>query len=537
MATESEKLLDCRCRHKVQYKQDFYLYIKYPRNHIFYVQFRPADGGKVTVSTRQTSVIKAHDFALRYWDEHFGNKRTVETNPGKTDNNTMLVHRKSKARKKEEDVFHRILAEFYDVKTELGQEVARNVYGGVDKLPRTHSEKVFRCKIVGDFFPKVKRFEDLKSADVLRFRAEMLNRKVYKRNRTYSTKAIVNMTTALSQIYDYLNKYKSMRLETPCVGLKDVVSNTKDKKQREAFPLDKVGGRMTLAKDNPKLSCAMFALLTGLRNGEIARVSESDIIEWQGMLWLNVHGTKTENAERQIPLHRLAAAIIRNGLLETSRMVEGKTRKTNGYYFTSVLNEFCKYVDCYKGVHGEKLHFYSLRHTFDYRLTNEMVSDNFTEYLMGHVNSQTNDVRKSYGIVHFDYKNGRTMYDTTIRCVNFFVDDEWKDSIDTPIERIKKDIDAIESGFYKCLETQLAARTASGHVEIVSGRHPRRAEFEEAVIGLKKWVRTQEDYYQNSGIPDYVQKDFTLRKLELLREFGSMIEYKNPYSGDTEEQS
>lgn len=153
-------LLDGRCKHKMQYSHDFYLWIKYPKSHIYYVQFKLPDGKKLTLSTKEKTAIEAHKFAQQYWDKHLDRlaqlteqkqKVAVVLKPKKKNNKSVgIVQRRKKT---EKDFFHKVLEDFYKDNSEYAQWAKRHG----SSIKNWH-DNVSKIEYIGNYFNKVTDF-------------------------------------------------------------------------------------------------------------------------------------------------------------------------------------------------------------------------------------------------------------------------------------------------------------------------------------------------------------------------------------------
>ena len=429
-------LLDGRCKLKVQYSRDWYLWIKYPSSHVYYVQFKLENGKKLTLSTRETDVAKAHQFAFNYWNEHFDSVYSVEKKKKKSDNRHMgLVHRKTK---READYFHTVLKEFYDVNTEYGQQVVANKYAKLENRPKSWEENIAKCEYLANYFKDVKQFTELEQIDIIKFRNFMINDTVPKgrsKGKNYSKKSVVNTTSALSTIYDYLIRFESLKMINPCKDLKDAVSTITDRDVRIPLDTDLIKDKLTLPVDNDYLSVAIIGLTTGLRNSEIASIKIENLKSEGERNFLEVRpqgGGKTVNAARYIPLPKLTAEIIKKGLPSESDLWLPNGKKIDSAFFDKSFEELCKFLGIDYKTEKEKaseigglFSFYSLRHTFDTFIQSKSFNPKWEDYIMAHSND-SNDVSKSYGMNHFDEKTNRQMHDELVALLDFFMAPEWK---------------------------------------------------------------------------------------------------------------
>ncbi|EGR4213411.1 hypothetical protein DDN60_12790 [Vibrio cholerae] len=128
----------------------------------------------------------------------------------------------------------------------------------------------------------------------------------------------------------------------------------------------------------------MLQLYAGLRNKEIVGLKPTDIKVYRGCEYIHVKGTKTDNAERYVPIH---AALSQSGaisLLKAGQMTLLSSQMT--YFFKKLI---LKLGINTTDENGHMLSFYSLRHTFATALAHSGASEVHIEWLMGHAHTGT----------------------------------------------------------------------------------------------------------------------------------------------------
>jgi integrase len=143
-------------------------------------------------------------------------------------------------------------------------------------------------------------------------------------------------------------------------------------------------------------SSILIMVYSGLRNGEIVKLQRNDILLHQdGFYYFDVKGTKTPNAERQVPIHK---HLIKYGILE---YFDTKSTSISSQALTQWYGKFVTKIGLESfDTNGNMLTLYSLRHSFATALANSGVSDLHIEALMGHSHKGT----KSNYIAKIDIK-------------------------------------------------------------------------------------------------------------------------------------
>lgn len=143
--------------------------------------------------------------------------------------------------------------------------------------------------------------KDIEPTDISRF---------YKRlaKQGYTQKTISNHRIILNQVFEYAILYKEIQYN-PCTSVKIPKTESKNRPLQPASPEDEA---RILASNHPWLF-PLFALLTGLRKGEILALQWGDIDFEKNMIYVsksiehigkrpNAKEPKTENGTRYVPL-------------------------------------------------------------------------------------------------------------------------------------------------------------------------------------------------------------------------------------------
>lgn len=193
--------------------------------------------------------------------------------------------------------------------------------------------------------------------------------------------------TAISKLFEYF--YSRNLLESNPVDKMRFKGYREDLK-RGAFNNDqirKLTKHCAREKLNHYTASVLIMAYSGLRNGEIVKLTKDSIRKEGEFYYFDVRGTKTENAERYVPIH---PALIEYGILEyfnTKR--DSITSQSLTQWFNRLSDKLGlpKFDD-----RGAILSFYSLRHSFATALANGGISELHIESLMGHRHQGTKHV-------------------------------------------------------------------------------------------------------------------------------------------------
>jgi len=277
-------------------------------------------------------------------------------------------------------------------------------------------ESLFRLRIQHSPFATI-RLADVKSLHIQMFYSSMLKDKV--------------SASTVRKIHQLLCGFFAYCVNTDLIAKNPIlaVEPPKERKiltRRSCLEKTDVEKMVAHAKDNMEDFIFVFAVLTGLRQGEILALTYGDInVENDSISinksvnYLTVDGiyqailstTKTVGSTRQVPiLENLKPMLLAH--MEIGR----KKHSKKGVKFSdeSILfsSESCGYVDgrnlrkrlqrLYKRLGIESTTFHGLRHTFCSVLAENGVNPKTTSELMGH--SDTRTTLKIYTHVHKEEK-------------------------------------------------------------------------------------------------------------------------------------
>lgn len=154
----------------------------------------------------------------------------------------------------------------------------------------------------------------------------------------------------------------------------------------------------------------LLGLTTGMRGDELGRLTVADVMDVGGIIMLNVPGTKTDNAERIIPLPNVVLNAGFMQLVDWARMsgdnarlfpnwVHGGSKSAKNY--SASLGKWFNYeqgagllakLDIWQTDH--QVSFHSLRHTFATCAHHADTELKQIQMILGH----GSDLRKTYGL-------------------------------------------------------------------------------------------------------------------------------------------
>jgi integrase len=147
---------------------------------------------------------------------------------------------------------------------------------------------------------------------------------------------------------------------------------------------------------------------TGMRNSEIEKIKAEDIIEIDGIHFVDINESKTKNGIRLVPLHKFVYEKIQTYIRQTGRQGGGYIFSVHGGPNQSTLYNTANALLAEKlkvsgdELEKQKITFYSGRHFWKTLMNSEGLGDDIEEFFMGH--KVSGDVSKNYN--HKD-KQGR----------------------------------------------------------------------------------------------------------------------------------
>ena len=206
----------------------------------------------------------------------------------------------------------------------------------------------------------------------------------------------------ISRIFDHLIQEGELKIN-PCKSLINLKGGKN--KIRGCYEIPKIKGVFNKSwKNQFSYLLCLVIYTTGMRNSEIERIKVCDLSKIDGINFINISTSKTENGIRLVPLHefvykKLTAYINREGRKDNDlvfvQMGKRKPRKTIGtlaYNEANLeLSEYTKYTP--EKLEKENITFYSGRHFWKTLMASEKLGD-IDEYFMGH--KVTRDVSERY---------------------------------------------------------------------------------------------------------------------------------------------
>lgn len=345
-------MLDKRCKHKYREINKFCLYIKYQRSGIFYVKFQD---GKC-VSTHTGTIDEAYNFALSYL-----NQLPLPVQQARTERtNRTCIHDTLNAYYSKPDT------EFIQYDINHGSKYSEYL------LTSSHS----KCQVISKYLSDITYWDELTRSRLIKLQDQL-------REAGLSAKTCNNYFAAFhkvtKQMYD-----REFITSDPFIGLKPCSG---EKEARLCFPISKLTSVFKTLKSKYDL-LAYCAIVTGCRKAELQGIEPSDLWESNGMHYIHIRGTKTENAVRDVPISEYS----RNALL--ALMKEHITERD----FKKCVEYIGRKIGCFDMIKTDHIVFHSFRKCFCSILNQANINTSLIEMIIGHStkNQASNDVRRIY---------------------------------------------------------------------------------------------------------------------------------------------
>lgn len=249
-----------------------------------------------------------------------------------------------------------------------------------------------------------RNIEDIEHNDIEKLKNFLLNdltrTKAGKEIKGLSPKSTNNILSCLRKMFYYFEVEKGIKTKKPMEANFHIVKSNYKTKERNAIPAKCFKNVFTLKNDKWKnelfYSLCLVGFNTGMRNSEISRIHIDDIEIENGFYFLNVRGTKTENAIRKIPITNFCYEKLNDYYSKYGDKETKKIFKANFQTFSNAIKNFLEIIN--EDLTGLHITFYSLRHTYKTILASSSITKDIAEYLMGHSNKS--GVDKTY----IDYK-------------------------------------------------------------------------------------------------------------------------------------
>jgi len=203
-----------------------------------------------------------------------------------------------------------------------------------------------------------------------------------------------NYYKALKRIFRYAVR-KGILKEDPCETVHYITVHREDQEIRGCHELDKLKGAFNRQwKDELSYLLCLLIYTTGMRNGEIMKVTLDDIIKIGGCSFIDIKASKTPSGIRLVPLHNFTLKKITD-YFQKKGLNEAPFSGCRPETFSKANEELAKKLK----VSGEELAkenitFYSGRHYWKTMMNAGGLGEDIEEIFMGHLVS--NDVSKLY---------------------------------------------------------------------------------------------------------------------------------------------
>ena len=356
--------LDHRFKHKIKEKKPFYLWIKYPTSKIYYVKFK---SGK-TYSTKTTDLFEAYEFAQK-----------LQTN---LDLSNLYP-------------FHKVLNDYFE---EGSKYLEYEIIHGLNDNEKSLSERRSKCKTLSELLSDIKYFKDINKPRLIELQNQLLNKGL-------SGKTVNGYLGCLHRIFRYFID-NGMFEDDVFLGLRPCVNK---KATRLCFPMSDLKHLFSKIEQCPMSDLIHIAIISGMRKGEILRMSVNDIIKKEYGYWLHINGTKTENAPREVPITEQLVQVIER--FDTSILNDRFFAKSVLY-----LAEYLGYNQSYIKDNG--IVFHSFRKVYKTLLTSSNINKDLIEEAIGHSQPtySMNSVDKSYLCLEMaDRKKEHTLFTDSLK--------------------------------------------------------------------------------------------------------------------------
>jgi integrase len=187
--------------------------------------------------------------------------------------------------------------------------------------------------------------------------------------------------------------------ENPFDRIKALKTGDKSTEVRGCHDVDKMKGIFTSPWDDALsyLLCLMI-YSTGMRNGEIEKIKGGDLMEIDGIHFIDIKNSKTKNGVRLVPLHDFVYKKIKHYIKQTGKNAEDYIFSDHGGPNQSALYKQAnsslaeKLRLCAGDLKG--ITFYSGRHFWKTLMNGGGLGDDIEEFFMGH--KVSGDVSKNY---------------------------------------------------------------------------------------------------------------------------------------------
>jgi integrase len=195
--------------------------------------------------------------------------------------------------------------------------------------------------------------------------------------------------------------------DNPFDQVKALKMDAKSTEVRGCHGVDKMKGVFTAGWDDflSYLLCLMI-YSTGMRNSEIEKMKAEDLIELDGIHFVDIKAGKSENSIRIVPLHDFVYGKIQEYIRENGKKGEDYIFSAHGGPNQSKLYREANIIlgkklkissnetEIEKELKKQHISFYSGRHFWKTLMNSEGLGDDIEEFFMGH--KVSGDVSKNY---------------------------------------------------------------------------------------------------------------------------------------------
>jgi site-specific recombinase XerD len=189
--------------------------------------------------------------------------------------------------------------------------------------------------------------------------------------------------------------------ENPFDRVKALKMGAKSTKVRGCHDVDKMKGVFnTRWDDDLSYMLCLMIYSTGMRNSEIEKMKASDLIELEGIRFIDIKESKSRNGIRIFPIHDFVFKKIKQYIKQTGKgdgdyifSARGGPNQSKDYKkANALLGEKLGLSAAF--LDEQKISFYSGRHFWKTLMNSEGLGDDIEEFFMGH--KVSGDVSKNY---------------------------------------------------------------------------------------------------------------------------------------------
>jgi integrase len=195
--------------------------------------------------------------------------------------------------------------------------------------------------------------------------------------------------------------------ENPFDRVKALKTGARSAEVRDCHDIDKMKGVFnTEREDTLSYMLCLMVYSTGMRNGEIEKIRAGDMIELDGVRFVDIKESKTGNGVRLVPLHGFVYRKIKAYIKQADKRdgdyifsARGGPNQSTFYKAANILLEKkLKPADGETEIEKEpekqNISFYSGRHSWKTLMNSGGLGDDIEEFFMGH--KVSGDVSKNY---------------------------------------------------------------------------------------------------------------------------------------------